>query len=1014
MLALGILLAFCPCAFALDRSLDVNQYAHTAWTGEGVFKGTIRGIAQTPDGYLWLGTEFGLLRFDGVRAVTWQPPPGQHLPSDDIYALLVAHDGTVWIGTTKGLASWRDGKLTQYPELAEQYIFRLLEDRGGTVWAGSQGAPTGRLCAIRYGTVKCYGEDGSLGRGVAGLYEDSKGNLWVGVQDGIWRWKPGPPNFYPIPGSSDTIKAFCEDDSGMLLFGTFSGIRRLVDGKAEDYPLPRTVPHPLEGRMFLRDHDGSLWIGTGHGVIHQHQERTDVFSQADGLSGDAIQLLFEDRERNIWVATLDGLDRFHDLAVTTISAKQGLSDVASVLAASDGSVWFGTIEGLRRLKNGRIGSYGKLDANLKGSSLKSLLQDGRGRIWVSTTHNVGYLENDRLVSVSDIPGGSIVSSSAEDTVGSLWLANRDHGLIQLHGDSVIQQIPWANLGRKDFANVVTADTLEGGLWLGYWQSGVAYFKDGQVRKSYAPANGLGEGRVDDLQVDRDGTLWAATQGGLSRIRNGRVDTLTTRNGLPCNAVHWMMEDDEHSVWLSLACGLVRIARPDLDAWVSNPKRAIQSAVFDSSDGVRSHTKVASLSPHVSKSQDGKIWFKSFLSYDGVSVIDPRHLPFNKLPPPVHIEQITADRKTYWQNSFGDASSTPPKLPPLVHDLQIDYTALSFVAPEKVRFRIKLEGRDPDWKDAGNERKAFYNDLPPHHYRFRVIASNNSGVWNETGDTLDFSVDPAYYQTAWFQAACVAAFLGVLWGLHRYRLHQIAEKFNARLDGRVDERLRVARDLHDTLLQSFHGLLMQFQSARNLLRGRAEDVAQVLDRALDDAARAITEARDTVQAMRLSTVITNELAKAVRVLAQELAGQQRAVNEDATAFSVEVEGASRELHPILRDEVYRITGEALRNAFRHAQARRIEVEILYEVRKLRIRMRDNGIGMDASVLDEGREGHWGLPGMRERAKAIGGTLEVWSEQGAGTEVELTIPASVAYGSPAGRRFRLFNRKTGTNS
>src|SRR5208283_2383696 len=240
------------------------------------------------------------------------------------------------------------------------------------------------------------------------------------------------------------------------------------------------------------------------------------------------------------------------------------------------------------------------------------------------------------------------------------------------------------------------------------------------------------------------------------------------NGLPCDTVHWVAEDDAHSFWLYTACGLVRIDRSELDAWAADPKRIIQSTTFDSSDGVRLRAiAVSEYTPRVAKASDGKLWF---LPFDGVSVIDPRHIPFNKLPPPVHIEEITADRKKY-------QISSNLHLPPLVRDLEIDYTALSLVAPEKIRFRVKLEGRDHDWKDVGNERKAFYNDLPPRNYRFRVMASNNSGVWNEAGDSFDFSVAPAYYQTIWFRVSCVAAFLGMLWALHRYRLHRASREFD---------------------------------------------------------------------------------------------------------------------------------------------------------------------------------------------------------------------------------------------
>jgi signal transduction histidine kinase len=494
---------------------------------------------------------------------------------------------------------------------------------------------------------------------------------------------------------------------------------------------------------------------------------------------------------------------------------------------------------------------------------------------------------------------------------------------------------------------------------------------------------LGEGRITGLELDKEGALWAATAGGLSRVKDGRVATLTSKNGLPCDRIHWAVEDDAHSFWLYTACGLVRIARSELDAWVADPKRIIQSTTFDSSDGVRLRAiAVGEYTPRVAKAADGKLWF---LPFDGVNVIDPRHIPVNKLPPPVHIEQIIADRRTY-------ESSSNLRLPPLIRDLEIDYTALSLVAPEKIRFRVKLEGRDPDWKDIGNERKAFYNDLPPRSYRFRVMASNNSGVWNEAGDSLDFSIAAAYYQTAWFQASCAAAFLGLLWALYRYRLHQIAQQFNVRLDERVNERTRIARELHDTLLQSFQALMIHFQAVDNLLPpGKGKEA---LETVLDRADQAIAEGRDAIQNIRTSAAVTNELSHAMTALGEELAGSRNGENSPAT-FRVSVEGTPWELHPILRDDIYRIAREALGNAFRHAQASQIEADITYGESLLKLRIRDDGKGIDPKHLHSGRDGHWGLPGMRERAREIGAQLEMWSEVGAGTEVELRVPGSIAY-------------------
>ena len=987
----GILLAGGTCAFALNPALDVSQYAHTPWKiRDGFVKGTIVAISQTQDGYLWLGTEFGLLRFDGVRYVPWEPPSGQHLPNSAVRSLLVSRDGTLWIGAADGFASWKSDKLTRYTELAGQSVSTLLEDREGTVWAGGQAAaPNGKLCAIHSGSVQCYGEDGSFGRYIESVYEDRARNLWVGASSGLWRWKPAPPKLYPMP---DKAQSLLDGDDGAPLVAMLSGIRQLVQGKPEAYPLP-DGGRRFSARSMLRDRDGGLWIGTSdRGLVHVHRGGTDVFERSDGLSGDFIERLFEDREGDIWVATLDGLDRFRDLAVPTISVKQGLSNatVESVLAARDGSVWLGTLDGLNRWDNGRVTVYHKGNG-LPDDAIESLFQDFRDRIWVATRRGLAFLENGRFTPVGSVPGG--VQCIAGDRDDNLWVSQRE-SLFHLRGAKVIEQIPWARLGRREQARSVVADPVRGGLWLAF-RGAVAYFKDGAIRALYKPADGLGDGHIRDLQLDREGTVWASTMGGLSRLKNGRIATLSSKNGLPCDDAHWVMEDNDRSLWLYMACGLVRLSLAELDAWAAaareDPKRQIQATIFDGSDGVRGHSATTGYSPSVAKSTDGKIWF---LPWDGVSVIDPRQLAFNKLAPPVYIERITADRKTY--EAASEAKAQAP-LPPLVRDLKIDYTALSLVAPEKVLFRYKLESWDRDWQDAGDRRQAFYGNLSPGKYRFRVRACNNSGVWNEAGTFLDFAIAPAYYQTTWFRLSCVGAFLALLAALYQLRLRQVARQFNMRLEERVGERTRIARDFHDTLLQSFQGVLMKFHAVTYMLMDRPE-AQKTLETAIEQARQAITEGRDAVQGLRSSTVVTNDLARAISVLGEELAAQPSSDQAGQTCpeFRVQVEGTPRDLVPLVRDEVNRIASEALRNAFRHAQARRIEVEIRYDQRRLRLRVQDNGKGIDPKVLSGGgRAGHYGLPGMRERAKLVGGKLAVWSELDSGTEAELTIPASVAY-------------------
>jgi signal transduction histidine kinase/ligand-binding sensor domain-containing protein len=986
--AVWLLFASAP-LLALNPALAVSQYAHTAWTvRDGFSLGNVYAMAQTPDGYLWLGTEFGLFRFDGVRFLPWQPPAGQQLPDKNINSLLVTRDGSLWIGTFAGLVILRDGSLARPPVLHDQFVASLFEDGEGTVWAASLNR-AGQLCAIRSGGAKCSGEDGAFGRAVWATYEDGSGTLWAAAESGVWRLRPGPPQRY---GARTELIGLNRTEDGRLLMALHgAGLMQLAGDEVEAYPIRDAVnrnrllaDHEVNANRLLRDRDGGLWIGTvDRGLIHLRDGRADLFRRSDGLSGDVILSLFEDREGTVWVASTGGLDRFRELPVTTISLRQGLSSEATqaVLAATDGSIWAGAVNGLTRLKNGETTIFrtgrGVPDAP------QSLYQDDRGRIWVSTRQGLAYFADDTFVGVKGVPGG-VVHYIAGDSEGNLWLSEQEN-LLHLMNGRLVEQIPWSELGRQQRASTLLAE--RGGVWLGFWADGaVSYLKDRQLRASYTAADGLGQPPVQHLQLDRDGGLWAATlNGGLSRIKDGHVATLTSRNGLPCDGTNWTIDDDEGSLWLYMRCGLVRITRTEVDAWIADSKHRIGTTVWDSADGVRLRSSAASeYAPRVAKSADGKLWF---VTGEGIQVVDPRHLVVNEIPPPVRIEQVTADRKTY-------DTARDVRLPPLVRDLQLDFTALSLAAPEKVRFRYKLEGYDNDWQEAGNRRQAFYTNLPSRSYRFRVIAANNSGVWNEQGDVLEFSIAPAYYQTAWFGALCVAGALGLLWAGYRIRVRQLHHRFDMALEARVSERTRIARELHDTLLQSFHGLLLRFQTVSQLWAERPELAKEKLDGAITEAARAITEGRNAVQGLRESAVGTSDIADAIKTLGAELVAARG--DRQAPAFHVTVEGEPRALHPILRDDIYKITTEALRNAFWHADATDVEVEIRYDRQQFRLRVQDDGKGFDEALLPrQAAAGHYGVPGMRERAALMGGTLTVWSKVGAGTAVELCIPSRSAY-------------------
>ncbi|HEU4413501.1 MAG TPA: two-component regulator propeller domain-containing protein [Candidatus Angelobacter sp.] len=1022
--AVCLLQACSPRAFALNPSLDISQYAHTAWkVRDGFIKGQVFAMAQTQDGYLWLGTEFGLFCFDGVRAMPWYPPDGQQLASSFVVDLLVARDGTLWIGTLNGIASWKEGKFTQYPEVAGAHAGSFLEDRDGKFWFGTfeTSDRKARLCTGLNGMIECQ-ETGNFARGITALYQDHQGNLWVASETGLWRWAPGRPQRYEFPRGVLEANSLVEDESGALLVATNEGVKQVSDGRIHDYPL-RGLPRDVRPLHFLRDADGSLWTATAQGILRLHHGTIHRFSATNGLSDDAVNRIFKDREGNVWAGTQSGLDRFREYAFPTISQSQGLSGagVWSVQATPDGSIWIGTAEGINRWANGhmtlyrsrsalgrdRQGSQKELDtirptreilhSGLAGAP-ESLGVDDSGRLWTATNEGVFYFELERFVR---FPGISIrgIFSIASDGQGHVWILDGLAGILYRASKAGVQQVSLSQLG-QGVARTLLPDQREGGVWIGFYGGGVTHLKDGKALASYSAADGMGSGMVNHLRFGSRGELWVSTEGGLSRIYDGHIATLAGNNGLPCNTVHWSMEDNDHAAWLYMPCGLVRIQQPELDAWASDPKRVIKTTNFDASDGLRSIAVYGSFAPHAAKSSDGRIWF---LPRDGVTVIDPHHLPFNKLPPPVHIEQITADGIAY-------DPSRGPRLPAGVRNLAIDYTALSFVVPEKVRFRYILQGQDPDWREGGSDRRVEYSNLAPGSYRFRVAACNNSGVWNEDGATVDFSIAPAFHQTAWFRALCVAVSLAFLWSVYQLRRRQLQYQFNMRLETRVNERTRIARELHDTLLQSFHGLMFRFQAARNMLPGRPEEASQALDGAILRAEQAIAESRSAIQNLRSTAGDQADLVQALTAIGHDLIAQNG--DRDAPHFRVIVEGERRKLSRAFQEEVYRMGRELLQNAFKHARAKEIEAEIRYERQTFRLLIRDEGKGIDAKVLKQGgRPGHWGLTGVRERAQQIGARLDFWSEAGAGTEIELTAPANVAYEQfPDGSRFHLFRKRT----
>jgi signal transduction histidine kinase/ligand-binding sensor domain-containing protein len=983
LLRAACLVLFLPSlAFALDPALDASQYGHTAWRNDDdAIWGSVGPVAQTADGYLWLGTATGIVRFDGVRTLPWRPPEGSALPDERVRALLGARDGALWIGTNRGLASWKDGVFVTHKELAGTLINALTEDAAGTVWVGGSVHGHGVLCALRRGGNECHGESAGLDHTITSLHIDRTGVLWIGSTNRVWRWGAQPAESYALPARMLTLRTMVSSADGSLLVATSKGLFRVHEGRLAPFELPAKL-RDVSFSTVLCDRDGGLWLAlSDRGLVHVHQGRIDTLDSAASLSGDYVLSLFEDREGGIWVTTTDGFDHFRVRAAATYSRSQGiLGRVTSVLPARDGTVWISTSAGLYRLQRGEI-------SRVAAARPSSLFEDTRARIWLLNVSELKYVERDRMVNI-DLPPGDFFAAVAEDASGNVWIAYRSGELVRMRPDGRLERADGQDLGGAGNVSTLASDPRDGAMWVGTWTGRIVKVLRDKRLVDLNLNEDNGYGAVNHIRVDANGSAWAAMRAGLHRIRDGRVVRFDTASGLPCDAVFATAEIGA-SVWAYTTCGLVEIPKAQLDAWVGSPGAGLENPlkvrVLDHWDGVGRPTNVSMgqtgpltlYTPKLSVDGAGRMWLAMG---NGFSVIDPARIPFNTVPPPVHIEQLASDGKVY-------PSGTPTQLPSLQRDLKIDYTALSLTVPQKVRFRYRLEGRDEGWQDAGSRRQAFYTDLPPGRYRFRVTAANESGVWNEGGDSLEFTIAAAWWQTGLFRLACVLLLAAALYGAYRLRMSHLAREIHMTLDARVNERLRIARELHDTLLQSFQGLLVRLQTALQLWPGA--DARRILEKTLDQAADAVKEGREAVQGLRDSTSEGNDLAESIRALGETL-GLEHA-GPVPPSFAFEVRGVPRELHPLLRDEVFRIAAEALRNAFHHARAARIEVVLHYEERHLRLRVRDDGKGLEEGTLARGgREGHFGLGGMRERSHVIGGKLAVWSRPWAGTEIELTVP------------------------
>ncbi|WP_433970951.1 two-component regulator propeller domain-containing protein [Tunturiibacter lichenicola] len=771
VLAYLSLVAF-PRALALDPDRRISQYAHTAWrVRDGVFAGAPTSITQTTDGYVWIGTLGGLLRFDGVRFVRWTPPTGEHLPTT-VISLLGAADGSLWIGTAAGLAQWKNGNLLNFPETAGR-VNSIYEDREGTIWMVRSRTRAGAVCKVTLSVAKCYAPEDGVPPYAGTLTGDNSGYLWIGTSTALVRWKPGSSTSYELPGLKSnaalagiTALAAAPDGSvwaGILNSGHGLGLQHWVNGTLRTLITTALDGSTLKVIALGLDRHNALWIGTErNGIYRVHDGKVERFRSADGLSSETAESFFEDREGNLWVTTPEGVDCFRDIPVVNFSVHEGLTGdmVDSILAARNGTIWIGNHSGLDYLRGDVVSSIGPKNG-LPGSRVTSLLEDHAGRLWVGLDNGLFVYERGRFRPIRRRDGGTIgvVLRMIEDVDSCIWAVvvrtgpGNPGGLVQIQDGRFATEIADERLGIP----TSLAGDPEGGLWLGLLKGGLARYRNGQLQ--IFPLENT-NAQVLQVLANSDGSVLAATTDGLVERRGEIQYTLDHHNGLPCDRTYALVTDKYSNLWLYTECGLILIKSDDLQQWRRHHDLKVRFDLFDAYDGAQPY--LADFKPRATRSNDGRLWFANGTV---AQMIDPDRLFRNSIPPPVHIEAVIADRKSY-------PSQDGLRLPALTRDLEIDYTALSFVVPQKVQFRYKLDGHDREWQEPQTRRQAFYSNLRPGNYRFHVMASNNSGVWNEAGAELDFNIGPAYYQTTWFRLLCVAAFLAFLLGLHQLRVQQL--------------------------------------------------------------------------------------------------------------------------------------------------------------------------------------------------------------------------------------------------
>jgi ligand-binding sensor domain-containing protein/signal transduction histidine kinase len=996
-------------AHAIDPNRAISQYIHERWEIERGFPGgSVSAIAQTTDGYLWMGTEKGLIRFDGLSFQLFQQAIPSSLPIGPVHALVADADGSLWIllQSTR-ILRYRDGKFEPGREEAEFGITSLMKRRDDAVLFSSLALGTLRYRAGKYETLSSPSEPAnpttdrtgetsdvlssrlSWATSVAthrlaapyspvlSMAETTDAKVWLGTQDrGLFYLDQG--RIFSIGKGLPKRKTNCllALPNGDLWIGTDNGVVRWNGAQLTRLGLPPAIKH-VQVLAMRRDRDSNVWLGTSAGLLRVNSNGVSL-EEPNQRPSRPVTALFEDREGNLWMGSSSGIERLRDSAFVTYSVTGRQSEnTGPIYVDQEGRAWFGPFEGgLYWLKEGKRGS----------------------------------VTNDRL--------GQDVIYSIAGNKNELWIGRRRGGLTRLlESDGKITAKTYTQAdGLAQNSVYAVHESRDGTVWSGTLSGGVSELRNGHFT-SYTTTNGLASNTVSSIAQGADGTMWFGTPDGLSAMSKGAWRTYTVRDGLSSDDINCLLPDSSGVLWIGTADGIAffsagRIHVPqgtpeslhepifgiaeDRNGWlwIATAGRVLQvkrttltgDVVGDMdvreyglADGLHG-TEGLKRYQSVVEDARGRVWFST---NRGVSVVNPERATVNPAPALVHMEAVLADGNPLDLRS-------PVRISAREQKTTFRFAGLSLVNPERVRYRYRLDGLDKGWSEPVTIPEASYANLGAGSYKFRVTACNGAGLWNASEAAVEFGVEPAFWQTWWFRFALVFGVGLATLALYRLRMHQLTRLLNVRFEERLAERTRIAQDLHDTLLQGVLSASMQLHVADDQLS--ADSPAKpIINRVLEVMGQVVEEGRNTVRGLRTSVGSAHDLEHAFSKVPQELSMKQE------IGFRVIVEGPALPLQPAIRNDIYSIGREALVNAFRHSQASNIEVELEYGAHQLRVLVRDNGCGIDPEVLHSGRDGHWGLSGMRERAERIGGKLKVSSSGASGTEVDLRVPNRLAFDS-----------------